>query len=227
MSTYAQPIITSCIYYSEAFEKLFSTEFRSTTNEFPKGFSPVSFWCGIFYFSCLHDSWIPCSLLAAMRCIQMFISAMHKSGFKCIFMLKYFLFVFKTLTRTFQDGLQLEKTNVKFLKHFFFSEFQVFWIGLFFCIEKSSLSLFFHVCLFGTAWNYTNIFTQSSFCWVYYRVTVPYCSFITCCSALVFGALVNEWARLLKPNWACFEHTIFAHLFFNDVWIVKKNTVQF
>lgn len=154
--------------------KIVSTEFHSTTNEFPKGFPPVSFWCGIFHFSCLHNSWIPYSLLAAMRCIQMFISAMHKSGFKCIFMLKYFLFVFKTLTRTFQDGLQIGENKCKILEIFFFPEFQVFWIGLYFFIEKSSMSLFFHVCLFGTAWNCTNISTQSSFCWVYYRVTVPH-----------------------------------------------------
>lgn len=100
--------------------KIVSTEFHSTTNEFPKGFPPVSFWCGIFHFSCLHNSWIPYSLLAAMRCIQMFISAMHKSGFKCIFMLKYFLFVFKTLTRTFQDGLQIGENKCKILEIFFF-----------------------------------------------------------------------------------------------------------
>lgn len=180
--------------------KIVSTEFYSTTNEFPKGFPPVSFWCGIFHVTCLNDSWIPYSLLAAMRCIQMFISAMHKSGFKCIFMLKYFLFVFKTLTRTFQDGLQIGENKCKILEIFFSQNFKCFELGCISSLKKVQW-VCFSMCVYSEQLETAQTFSLNPvFAEYIIELLFHIGSFITCCSALVFGALVNEWARLLKPN---------------------------
>lgn len=174
MSTYAQPIITSCIYYSEAFEKLFQPSSIAQLMNSQKAFHQYLF--DVAYFTLVAFTILEfhtlCSLLCGaskcsfLQCINPVSNVYLCWSTSCLFS-KHSLGHSKT-------DCKLEKTNVKFLKYFFFPEFQVFWIGLYFFIEKSSMSLFFHVCLFGTAWNCTNISTQSSFCWVYYRVTVPH-----------------------------------------------------
>lgn len=222
MSTYAQPIITSCIYYSEAFEKLLQPSSIAQLMNSQKAFHQYLF--DVAYFTLVAFTILEfhtlCSLLCGaskcsfLQCINPVSNVYLCWSTSCLFS-KHSLGHSKT-------DCKLEKTNVKFLKYFFSQNFKCFELACISSLKKVQW-VCFSMCVYSEQLETAQTFPLNPvFAEYIIELLFHIGSFITCCSALVFGALVNEWARLLKPNWACFEHTTFAHLFFNDVWIVKK-----
>lgn len=125
-STYVRPII-SCIYYSNGFEKLFAIKLHRTHIErnpvrlaFSISFAVAHF---TFYFG-LHDflnSMLAFFFAWAHQNVHIFsfcLTEKHKSGLKCIFTLKWVLFVCKTLTWTFQDWWQIGENKLSILGNF-------------------------------------------------------------------------------------------------------------